>query len=74
MVPPAGDDAADGFQGGDEDCIKEDGDLNVKESIAEALGEFEFDVGEGKAELVYKPSTGEAPRVCEQRSKFLLCI
>lgn len=52
MVPPTGDDAADGFQGGDEDCIKEDGDLNVKESIAEALGEFEFDVGEGKAELV----------------------
>jgi len=53
MVPPAGDDVADGVQGGvDEDCIEEDGELNVKESIAEALGEFEFDVGEGKAELV----------------------
>jgi hypothetical protein len=53
MVPPAGDDVADGVQGSvDEDCIKEDGEINVKESIVETLGEFEFDVGEGKAELV----------------------
>jgi len=41
MVPAVGDDAADGVKGGvDTDCIKEDGDLNVKESIEEALGEF----------------------------------
>lgn len=52
MVPATGDDA-DGVKGGvGADCIKEDGELNVKESIEEALGEFEYDVGEGKAEPV----------------------
>lgn len=42
MVLPAGYDIADGVQGGiDEDCIKAYGELNVKGTIAEALGEFE---------------------------------
>ncbi|MCI02241.1 hypothetical protein A2U01_0023273, partial [Trifolium medium] len=48
MVPPKGEDTADGFRGG----IAADGEFSVKESIEEGLGEFEYDVGEGKAEPV----------------------
>jgi len=53
MVPDVGDDAADGVKGGvDADYIKEDRELNVKECFEEAVGEFEYDLGEGKSEPV----------------------
>jgi len=53
MVPATGDVVADGVKGGDvADCIKEDEQINVKQSIEEALGEFEYDVGEGKCKVL----------------------
>jgi hypothetical protein len=48
MVPHEGEDTANGVRGG----IAADGEFNVKESIEEALGEVEYEVGEGKAEPV----------------------
>jgi hypothetical protein len=48
MVPREGEDTADGVRGG----IAADGEFSVKESIEEALGEVEYEVGEGKAEPV----------------------
>jgi hypothetical protein len=50
MVPPhEGEDTADGVRGG----IAADGEFPVKKSTEEALGEFEYEVGdEGKAEPV----------------------
>jgi hypothetical protein len=56
MVPPhEGEDTADGVRGG----IASDGEFTVNESIEEALGEFEYEVGEGKAEPV-KAYTGRS--------------